>query len=393
MTELFDNEDKRLNTETRTPRCKNDNCNWADQVRGPIKGRFICLRCRHIFVADDLEVTPARNLTFAFKSTRARIERAPECFGNYDSECKICSEDCNEKKKCSRFSAPKKSDYYSAPPDVDAVTVECPKCGMRDQGKFCSRCGAELEDVRDFRLIEKVFRSRVIRNWPQYFRTLREVVFSPSSFFSGAFSEHSKRFHYESSTLNPVKFLVNHITFIGVAMLIGNDILLRNLESAPIKLGSEHLIIWSILSAGKLLLQLCSIYVPAFILCFLLKHHDRSFQPSRRVKICRSNSDITLTNVLKGSTYASAVEILLVPLFVLTDSRLSLPTVKEVAELQTLALVLGLIAKLIVVLVLLPNALAYACRVSKGSALWASGTLYSIPVILYCYLKFFSKLG
>ena len=369
-------------------KCKDESCK-SDQIRGPDKNRFVCLQCGRIFVTDDLDVKPLPLPSSAIERERLEIERRPECFGNYDSDCPICTKDCPVEKKCSRSSPPIDSDFFVAPDD-DTSILKCPACGTLQQGVFCSKCGAALQDESAPSLFKKVIQEHLITGWPEYFRTLINVAFSPNEFFSGAFSKQSRRFHYDSRTLEPAKFLSSHITFIGVATLILNWLLLTSvLKTSGLAWISQNVIDFLLLFAWM--------YVPAGLLLLALKHEDSFPELARRVNIAGGDSQISLHNVLKAIIYVAGIDVLSLPFFVLLGSMLMNSSVRDYADPEIglffyiFSLALASIPKMISLKIHLPKALTYACRVPKAMAEKAVIGFVIFCVALYFALKYALK--
>lgn len=384
-------------------KCKADGCRSAN-IRGPNNGRYACEECNRIFVTVENNILDPRFSPLTSRRKRLQIESRPECFGNHDPDCVICREDCSDRSSCVRFSPPTTSDYYFVPPSsITGTPVRCPNCGMMDRGKFCSHCGNLLqpEKSQESHVVWQAIYSGLINEWPKYFRTLVLSIVSPRKFYSGAFSQQSRQFHYETGTLESANFIIRNVSLLGILYLILEGVLRPRFVEAHFSPIS-----WLVAGATDLAAHTVLMFFPGILLLLLLEWIQKNPHafPQRVLLSCPHR--ITMQNVLKAIGYVAGWEILYAPIILLGDLQDTHVPLVVLADLQLTLdaersdLVSGWILllvlygyKLLLYLKFLPTALTYACRISKEAAGRASVVLMVIPFIIYAWARAFLVLS
>ena len=358
--------------------CKNPDCG-SNRVRGPEKSRFSCLECGGIYVSEDIPLRSLKLSVLAPKSVRRWYASVPECFGNFDSNCTICTQDCRAqgvRLSCRRVSPPptRATSPATHRPSEEEEAIVCSVCGELDRGTFCSNCGSPIaaEDgaatpVRD------AVEARTAE-WGRYFRTLRRLVVEPVVFFSGAFSAGAKRFHHDTATLDSVQFLVKHLAFTGVLVLLGN-LVVYGAQSALLEPLVRLEVVWG--GVVDLVLYTALLYVPAVVVAVPLKLFSSQSQRVRRASISM-DPDVSVANAWRACCYMVGMEIFVIPLLVFARADSGEGSYSQVLFLAAMLVWVGV--KLLSHLVVFPTALMFSCGVPRQAAEFASGL--SLAVIL-----------
>lgn len=349
--------------------CKDASCR-SDDVKGPHGHRFVCLQCNRIFVTNDLQTESSADPS------------QPECFGNYDPNCSICSADCDFQESCSKNSPPLVADLPPVSPSPEhGAPTECPNCGHVDRGTFCSKCGSVLEAEHAANLFVQVVREIFIKNWLKYFCTVKDICVFPGDFFSGAFSRNPTRFHYERGTLRPAKFFAYHVAFMSIVR-IGLTFLLPSVPSVFLQTEDIEGFPRILSEPLDVFVQFVSIYVISYPLMVLLRIESWRQRSVRRV-VLTCSPQISLENVLKATTYAWVVDIFGTPALALVGAGLT----SDWTGYPVLGWGLVILARIVGQFIVLPRALPHACRISKDEASMAIGALYGFFLLLYMVSK------
>ena len=342
------------------PRCKASNCR-SQYVRGPEKNRFVCLRCNRVFVGDGLPVRPRQLPPLAFWPVRKNFDSMPECFGNRDSECSICTDHCSVLGNCSRASPPCTSDFYSVP---KTITVNAESSGEDQHGDVTWTLKVALKE-------------KWLAQWPAYLGTLCRLFVSPRRFFLGAFSSESQRFHTETSTLDPIIFAVYHVSTVTIATVFGTLLLSELGYMGMLRLSSAIRANFTGVSV-----HLFGMYVGVIPLVWILRRCVRKAYEYRRVDIITADdSRITAVNALKAVSYVVGVDVFgMASAIVMEIVLLGLVSTPPVVDFGLLKLAyLPMMASRMFLLFYSSFALAYACRVPWSPALLATFWWLALP--------------
>jgi hypothetical protein len=353
-------------------KCKNLICNEPIKSDNILQIRLQCPNCGTIFIKDGLELS------------RVRIfwREYPECFYNFDSSDDICKNDCNVAKRCKKCSPPTDKDYYSCdsfPDTLEGLDQKktCPNCGFIDSGLFCSRCGEELFPSKTARPVGLQIIRLFFEGWPEYLNTVKRSLFYPQDFFSGAFSKHSKSYHYKSKTLPPARFLLLNTAIIGLVTTFLNWIIFGKFKSINFPVDLLNIVI----NVGLM-------YVPAFFLNIFLNQQTLLWR-KRRKKSLIPIGEINFENTIHCFIYSTPIEILQTPFILLATKMI----INDDFQLKLIigAAVLAFIGKMLSMFILLPNALQYCCRIPPEIARAAVTLLYLIPALLTMSFRMFSR--
>lgn len=364
--------------------CKNPECG-ADSIRGPEKGRYVCLCCDQVFVEQPCEEIDSSLSTWVGWQ-RMKVSDLPACFGNYDAQCGICLEGCSRRKHCVNDSPPS---YGSATNWVsrDLTTedpVKCPTCGTLDRGRFCSNCGNPLHQAAEKPFAVAAIRDGIVKNWPKYLKTLGMVFSNPRKLFGGAFSQQANAFHHYERTLPPSEFLTHNLTVTGLLSL-----LLNYLIGAP----ATNILVLVFSSVTDLLLTLGWMFVPAGLLVFFIRRHDKIHTDRFRRVVMTSEPRTSVSTVMRVVAYLSSLEVLSLPMFVIAFESVGQSQHSSQPDYFWPFFVLALASKLLSQFWLAPLALSYSCQISKNAALYAVTNLNMIPMVLGSILRGCARLA
>ena len=328
--------------------CRTAGCDSRD-FEGPEKSRYRCKQCGGIFLArkpdegqDDVE---------GRSSGGPIVVGLPECYANFDLACSICTQTCGKREDCQKYSPPSDAEYYAFAGDdePDAAPSEA-------ESSF----------------FKQVMRAGLIKDWPRYLKTLTMVVWSGDAFFSGAFSSDARHFHRETNTLDPAKFLVFHLSVVGLLTLAWNQVT---------GTGSSLDDSWAWLygSAVDFLSLVLWMYVPAFGLVLFLRVDNLQIKVVRDV-VLTSESAISVNALMKVFAYLTSVEVLALPLIASIDNR----WLRE--DYFVPALVLALTGRVVSQFWMFPKAVRYACRVCRSSAVMAVTFFYVAGMFIGSWL-------
>lgn len=343
--------------------CKS--CYSNDVIIG-LDNRYYCNDCSNIYIDDG---STAEIVLFG----RHGKKELPECFTNYNSYDRICSDICNCKKKCLQISPP--IDYFKSDKSdlSDEKEQVCPNCGVVDKGRFCSNCGNELNlEKKETHIVFEMIKS-IFSDWPLYFKTVYLTIFNSNYFFSGAFSRHSSLFFKNTGTLEPVKFFFINSTFVAITAFLCNYLFFDKVEGGNFfsdLLELFYILIW--------------MYIPGLILGFFVQIGLRQLTAIRKKEIT-SVGKVSLNNVMKANLYTSTIDILATPL-ILSISHEDF----EKFGLLIIGFILAFIGRIISQLILLPYALKYSCGIPKTVAQYGVNALFAIPIIITNLIRLFS---
>ena len=359
-------------------RCKSDGCR-SSSIYGPCDRRFFCLDCGRIYVTPDVPVRALRVPTTAGTRLRLALEARPECLGNHDSACEICTKFCAVIDECRKRSGPAVSDFYSCTAsEAEEQPITCPTCGELDRGRYCSSCGNPLQEQRHHRAFPvRVLHEAFINDWLAYGRTIGILLTSPRTFFSAVFSAQSSAYHHEQGTLVPAKFFLRNITLVGVLTILVEILL------APDKLEFEmvgpvgRLLDLFVASVLAVFIYLAWIYVPAVLLLVTLTQPVPDRLWPIRANMTVDDTNRRLDSLLVALTYLMALELPTLPGVVwLSSSEFDVDPAWGFP-----ALLLSIAAKVAIYFWLLPQALRFAWRAPEARARAAAYKLY---LIFFC---------
>lgn len=357
--------------------CKQVDCGSANVSQADLP-RFACNDCGGVFV-DLPEIREIRLPPLVLPRVRERLTRLPECFGNRDTNCALCQSECPSRHQCSRNSPPTGASYFS----VLGIT----RIKGRERAKPTELSWSASHQGH---LIQQARAVNWLTKWSHYFRTLRLITVSPTRFYTNAFSERSPRFHHLSSTLNPGAFLAYHVSFVSlVALVVGLS--LPGLAIGHMDVAKAIGVIKPM--AFAISVHLAFMYVPALLVVFFLRRTIGNTYRYRRVNLTGDPSgvDITIPNALRAVTYTAGFEIPAVvaaELFYFGFTELTAdPLGDNAARYFMSGYLLGFVSKAITLLVFLPIALAYSCRVPWNSALLAGWWVFAVPLLTFTVLR------
>lgn len=365
-------------------RCKSDGCK-SSRIYGPCDRRFLCLDCGRIYVTPDVPIRALRVPPTASTKLRLALESRPECLGNHDSACDICTNCCAVIDECRKRSGPADSDFYShTVSEAQEQPITCPTCGELDRGRYCSSCGNPLQKERRHRAFPvRVLHEALINDWLAYGRTIATLLISPRTFFSAVFSAQSAAYHHEQGTLVPAKFFLRNITLAGVLTILVEIFL------APETLGLEmvgpmgRLLNLLERAVFDVLLYLASVYVPAVLLLVTLPQPVTDQLWPKRAHMTVDDTNRLLDNLLVALTYLMALELPALPGLVwLSSNEFDVDTAWVFP-----VLLLNMVAKVAIYRWLLPQALRFACRVPEAKARAAAYGLFLIFLFLGALLS------
>lgn len=364
-------------------RCKSDGCK-SSNIYGPHDQRYLCLDCQRIYVTPDVPVRELRIPSRASAKLRLALETRPECLGNHDSACEICTKFCVVIDQCRTRSAPTASDFYShSASATEEQTITCPTCGELDQGRYCSFCGNLLQKKKRDRVFPaRVLHEALINDWLAYGRTIATLLTSPRTFFSAVFSAQSSVYHADQGTLAPARFFLRHIALVGVLTILID--LFRDPDHLELEIAGpmDRLQDLLLMAVVDVLLHLAWIYVPAVLLLITLALPvaDRSWP--KRANLTADSTYGRLDNLLVALSYLMVLELPTLPgLLWFSSSEFDIT-----ASSATPFLLLSVVTKIVVYLWILPHALKFGCRVSEVTARMAALRVYLLPFFLLALL-------
>jgi hypothetical protein len=247
---------------------------------------------------------------------------------------------------------------------VASAKHTCAACGYVDEGNFCSNCGQPLVPaVAEEGIAATVVRQEVVRQWPRYFRTIRAVVLDRSRFFAGAFSDHAAAFHAQTGTLSAGRFFVTHSLAIGLLVVVGDRLLGVDENTSVLGLLEPSKLAGDV---SRVLLGLVWLYAFGAPLMVFLRGRAKNAARKRPAVGAPVEPTVSANRVMRAVVYASAADLLSIPLLVVLDAVLGNGHVDS--TFLWVATILAGVGKFVSQFWLLPEALSFSCRVSKSVA-------------------------